>query len=101
MPSKLLVRPTQSPDGVRHRITPESAGWTYVGFEFRVIDKGARASLKTGEREICIVVLSGRPRVGGGRFRFRPSANAPTCSRVAWSVYLPGQRGAVEARRIP
>ena len=47
MPSKLLVHPTPSADGVKHRITPESAGWTYVGFESRAIDKGVRASLKT------------------------------------------------------
>ena len=55
MPSKLLVHPSRSADGVRHRITPESAGWTYVGFESRAIDNGARTSLKTGAREICIV----------------------------------------------
>ena len=90
MPSKLLVRPTQSPDGVRHRITPESAGWTYVGFESRAIDKGARASLKTGEREICIVVLSGRPRVTAGDFDSGVlGERADVFSGLPWSVYVP------------
>jgi 5-deoxy-glucuronate isomerase len=40
---------------VRGPVTPESAGWTYVGFEV------ATASFEgdTGPRELCIVVLSG------------------------------------------
>ena len=40
---------------VRGPVTPESAGWTYVGFE------AASASFEgdTGARELCIVVLSG------------------------------------------
>ena len=77
-------------DGVRHRITPESAGWTYVGFESRAIDKGARASLKTGEREICIVVLSGRPRVTAGDFDSGVlGERADVFSGLPWSVYVP------------
>ena len=41
---------------VRGPVTPESAGWTYVGFEV------ATASFEgsTGERELCLVVLAGR-----------------------------------------
>ena len=40
---------------VRGPVTPGSAGWTYVGFEV------ATASFEgaTGERELCLVVLSG------------------------------------------
>ncbi|MFZ0206385.1 MAG: 5-deoxy-glucuronate isomerase [Roseiarcus sp.] len=90
MPSKLLVHPTQSADGVRHRITPESAGWTYVGFESRAIDKGARASLKTGDREICIVVLSGKARVTAGNFDSGfIGERADEFSGLPWSVYVP------------
>jgi 5-deoxy-glucuronate isomerase len=40
---------------VRSPVTPESAGWTYVGFEV----VRPRYSGHTGERELCIVVVEG------------------------------------------
>ena len=46
--SKLLVRPRKSASGLVHKITPKSAGWTYVGFEARDLKKGAQAALKSG-----------------------------------------------------
>ena len=42
--ANLLVHPSPSADGVRHRITPQSAGWRYVGFETREMKRGARAT---------------------------------------------------------
>jgi 5-deoxy-glucuronate isomerase len=47
--SSLLVQPP---------VTPESAGWTYVGFE--VLQIGDRSqSRDTGDRELCLVVIEG------------------------------------------
>jgi 5-deoxy-glucuronate isomerase len=47
--SSLLVQPP---------VTPESAGWRYVGFE--VLDlAGERVERDTGDRECCLVVVSG------------------------------------------
>jgi 5-deoxy-glucuronate isomerase len=40
---------------VRGPVTPESAGWTYVGFEVAT----APFSRSTGSLELCVVVLSG------------------------------------------
>src|ERR1700677_2543768 len=98
MASKLLIRPTDSADGIRHRITPESAGWTYVGFESRAIDKGRRASLTTAEREICIVVLSGKARVTTGEFDSGPiGERADVFSGLPWSVYIPPHKEVVIA----
>jgi 5-deoxy-glucuronate isomerase len=62
----LLVRPTG--DGLR--ITPESAGWEYVGFE--VLRLAGASTVETGDREVCVVVVQGTCRVGewtelGGR----------------------------------
>jgi len=48
----LLVRP--SGDGLR--VTPESAGWKYVGFEALRLGDITR---DTGDREVCIVVIEG------------------------------------------
>jgi 5-deoxy-glucuronate isomerase len=47
--SSLLVQPP---------VTPESAGWTYVGFEvLQIADRWQ--SRHTGDRELCLVVIEG------------------------------------------
>src|SRR5262245_32218485 len=64
--SKLLVH-SHAPDadGCTLRVTPESAGWTYVGFEVYRLGSVARLD---AERETCVVVLSGRADLtAGGR----------------------------------
>ena len=50
--SKLLVKPSK-PDnqGRIHAITPESAGWTYVGFEVYQLKAGQNLRQATGDRE--------------------------------------------------
>ncbi len=40
-------------------VTPEAAGWRYVGFEAAHLAARERARIETGERELCIVWLSG------------------------------------------
>src|ERR1700733_448758 len=93
MPSKLLVHPSKSADGVEHRITPESAGWIYVGFESRSIARGGVASWNTGEREVCVVVLSGKARVTTGEFDSGPiGERADVFAGLPWSVYAPPRR---------
>ena len=90
--SHLLLHPDPSSDGVRHRITPESAGWRYVGFEMRAMTRGARAALATGAREICVVALSGRMRVTTDDFDSGPiGERADVFSGLPWSVYAPPQ----------
>jgi 5-deoxy-glucuronate isomerase len=62
--SKLLVR-SEGPDadGRVLSVTPESAGWLYVGFEVYRLP-GDRLDRSTPGRETCVVVLSGRVRLG-------------------------------------
>ena len=44
MTSRLLVKPSaMSASGAVHRITPESAGWSYVGFEVLDLRPGEQA----------------------------------------------------------
>jgi len=67
MSASLLVKPDLSPGASRvHRITPQSAGWRYVGFE--VFDLAAGSTLELGEpdREQCLVLLAGRAAVRVG-----------------------------------
>ena len=46
-------------DGTVLTVTPESAGWSYVGFEALRLPAGAVAERVTGEREVCVVVIGG------------------------------------------
>jgi len=86
----LLIHPSLSGDDVRHRITPASAGWRYVGFEMRAMRRGERVAMQTGEREICVVILSGRARVTAGAFDSGPiGERADVFSGPPWSVYAP------------
>ena len=60
--SKLVVRSTATPgpDGRLVAISPESAGWKYVGFDVYQLAKGGRVEHSTAARELCVVMLSGR-----------------------------------------
>ncbi|XEC97766.1 5-deoxy-glucuronate isomerase [Paenibacillus tarimensis] len=59
--SELIVKPEKrSTDTCLLSITPESAGWSYVGFEVHRINAGGTFSRATGEQEVCLVLLSGR-----------------------------------------
>jgi 5-deoxy-glucuronate isomerase len=94
--SPLLVRSQKSPDGALHAITPESAGWTYVGFATREIAKGASVAVATGSREICVVALSGKIRVTTDGFDSGAiGERASVFEGLPWSVYAPPDREVV------
>lgn len=59
--SELLVpgASTPEPDGTILTVTPQSAGWEYVGFEVLGLQGGASAERVCGGRELCAVVISG------------------------------------------
>jgi len=67
----LRVRPKERDDsGAVLEVTPESAGWTYVGFKVLKLEPGESAGGGDVGREACIIVLSGRcdVEVDGQRF---------------------------------
>jgi 5-deoxy-glucuronate isomerase len=94
----LLVKPKGGQGRVTH-ITPESAGWTYVGFDLHRLAPGEAASAETGDREACLVFISGNGHVtadgkdmGDAGERVSPFEGKP------WSVYVPaGSRWSVIA----
>ena len=57
----LVVGTDDRPDegGSVVRITPESAGWEYVGFEVLRLAGGRSVERHTGSEEVCLVVLEG------------------------------------------
>ncbi|HEV3043655.1 MAG TPA: 5-deoxy-glucuronate isomerase [Roseiarcus sp.] len=88
--SKLLIRPRKSANGLVHRVTPKSAGWTYVGFEVRDLKRGGRHAGKTGKMEACIVLLSGKARITAQDFDSSViGERANVFEGLPWSVYLP------------
>jgi 5-deoxy-glucuronate isomerase len=89
--SKLLVKPALSSTRVHH-VTPQSAGWTYVGFEVHDLAPGQTVSAETGDEEICLVLVAGKARITAGDEDFgvlgertNPVEGAP------WSVYVPAR----------
>ncbi|HSI50637.1 MAG TPA: 5-deoxy-glucuronate isomerase [Ideonella sp.] len=59
MTSPLLVK--ASPEGREIvTVTPERAGWRHVGFQALRLAPGESQTVATGERELCLVVLSGK-----------------------------------------
>ncbi len=92
---KLLVPARPSAEGVLHDITPQSAGWTYVGFSTRRLAAGAGFTLSDPGRETCLVVLSGSVRVETEGFSSGViGERADVFSGLPWSVYLPPRPGA-------
>ena len=52
------------------RVTPESAGWTYVGFSAHRLAPGESLLLREPKREVCIVLLSGKVTVSAAKQRW-------------------------------
>ena len=64
----LLVRPgSPAADGTIMSVTPESARWTYVGFEIVALREGRPARRDTGDREMCAVIVNGTVDVRSSR----------------------------------
>lgn len=68
--STLRVRPL--PESITnditqlHRVTPQSAGWHYVGFEMFQLKAGALLDAEGDSDEVCVVLLSGTGQLVSG-----------------------------------
>ena len=87
--SKLLVKPTGKRGRVSH-VTPASAGWTYVGFDLHRLAAGETAAADTGDREVCLVFVtgSGNARAGGKELGSLGGRTTPFEGKPA-AVYVP------------
>jgi 5-deoxy-glucuronate isomerase len=73
-------------------VTPESAGWTYVGFDLHRLAAGERVGAETGAREVCLVLVSGRARVSaGGRDFGAIGERTSPFEGKPWSAYAPAR----------
>jgi 5-deoxy-glucuronate isomerase len=101
MPDLLLKNHAPDASGLVHRVTPASAGWTYVGFEVWRLQPGMGVEQATGEREHCLVLLGGRAdvRVDGKSWPDIGGRESPFGEESPFSVYVPaGRRWSLEAR---
>jgi 5-deoxy-glucuronate isomerase len=71
-------------------VTPESAGWDYVGFDLYKLHPGEIARGETGDRELCLVFISGKAKadVAGEDFGVLGARMSPFDGQP-WSLYVP------------
>ncbi|SCM75825.1 5-deoxy-glucuronate isomerase [uncultured Pleomorphomonas sp.] len=96
--SKLSLKP-KGEHGRVQEVTPQSAGWGHVGFALDRLAPGEKSAAETGDREVCLVLVSGKGRllIDGKDYgeigeRMSPFDGAP------WAAYVPaGSRYAFSA----
>ncbi len=87
--SKLMVKP-EAGYGQVISVTPERAGWSYVGFDLHRLRPGETATADTGDREVCLVFVtgSGNAAVDGREFGRLGGRKTPFDGKP-WSLYVP------------
>ncbi|GAA4714699.1 5-deoxy-glucuronate isomerase [Brevibacillus fulvus] len=92
--SRLIV-PRQKRDetGRVSLVTPEMAGWNYVGFEVYQLERGQSLRKETGAQEACLVLLSGKADVSTRREKWRSLGQRMDVFEKLppYSVYVPPQ----------
>jgi len=92
--SRLLVKAARTGRTIA-RVTPQSAGWRFVGFEAMWLAPGETCADETAARELCIVVVAGRITVASDDLAWTDiGLRASPFEDVApFAVYLPPRRG--------
>ncbi len=89
--SRLLIKST-APDaqGRVIHVTPENAGWSYVGFDLHRLEPGQCVSRETGAREVCLVFVSGKgaASAAGRDFGTLGERMSPFQGKP-WALYVP------------
>lgn len=78
--------------GADHRtieVTPERAGWRYVGFEALRLPQGATVERMYPAREACVVVLGGSCEIASAAGRWRLGERATPFDGPPAAAYLP------------
>jgi 5-deoxy-glucuronate isomerase len=94
--SELLIQCTRpDEDHCVLNVTPESAGWRYVGFAVHHLSPGDSVSRDYPDRETCIVILSGTVSVSAGQAEFTgvESRNSVFDDRAPHAVFVGADTG--------
>ena len=72
-------------------VTPQSAGWRYVGFSAHRLAAGESMAIEQPANELCIVVLGGVVSIEQGEARFAEIGERPDVfdDAAPYAVYLP------------
>ncbi len=70
MPNLRVRSKERDENGAVLEVTPQSAGWTYVGFKVIKLEAGESAAGGDVGREACLIVLTGKCDVEVGKQRF-------------------------------
>lgn len=100
MPNLVVAgKRTPEENGSVVKVTPESAGWDYVGFEVFRLKAGQVLEQQTGEQEVCLVLLSGLCHVSTEKDEWRNIGERESVFDGApCALYLPpGTHYSVEA----
>ncbi|MCO5236707.1 MAG: 5-deoxy-glucuronate isomerase [Chitinophagaceae bacterium] len=90
MPYRNLVVKPNERNSIYHRLDAEEAGWNYLNFEARLMNKGESFSEDTGENEYCIVLLSGNFKVSSNKGQWETrNGRKDVFSGIAHTLYLP------------
>ena len=85
-----LLRKPAGRNGLVQHVTPENAGWAYVGFDVHRLADGETASGPGDDREVCLVFFSGKGTVtAGGEELGEIGRRASPFEGKPHSVYLP------------
>jgi 5-deoxy-glucuronate isomerase len=101
MVSPLLAKASPSGREIVN-VTPARAGWTHVGFRAVRLSTGETETVQTGDRELCLVVLTGtiEVKVGDQLFSHLGSRDSVFDDVSPASVYVPaGKTVIIRAER--
>ncbi|PJG84049.1 5-deoxy-glucuronate isomerase [Caviibacterium pharyngocola] len=78
-------------NGEVQKVTPENAGWEYVGFEMYHLQVGQTLTFDTEGTEVCFVLVTGKATVSAGGQIFANIGNRATPFEKIppYSVYVP------------
>jgi 5-deoxy-glucuronate isomerase len=79
------------------RVTPQSAGWSYVGFTAHRMAAAERVRVEEAGREVCLVVLSGTVTVEAGTHVWEQVGKRDSVfeETAPYALYLPPGLGAI------
>ena len=84
-------------------VTPQSAGWKYVGFAAYRLGRGEELAIAADERERCIVVLSGTVGLSAGGETWSEVGERASVfeERSPYALYVPARTSASVVARTP
>jgi 5-deoxy-glucuronate isomerase len=87
----LIVKSKDKPDegGSIVKVTPESAGWEYVGFEVIRLGGGENVERETGGEEVCLVSLRGSCSVSSDSGKWEIGGRQSPFDGPPHALYLP------------